>query len=90
MNNVGIAGPAGGVEDLDPAAFDHCVQLNVGSPGLTKTWAMKFGERSIRVYDVCPGTDIGEASCWLLSDSARYVAGQVLTVDGNTESLRTG
>ncbi|MDH3682893.1 MAG: SDR family NAD(P)-dependent oxidoreductase, partial [Acidimicrobiia bacterium] len=31
VNNVGIAGPTGGIEDLDPAAFDHCVQVNVGS-----------------------------------------------------------
>lgn len=173
VNNVGVAGPTGRVEDLDPAAFDHCVQLNVGSTfrctaaavpllgaggsivnivstagifgyplrspyaaskwavvGLTKTWAMELGERSIRVNAVCPGTvegprmdgviereaaatgstaeeikagytaqvsmhtlvtgtDIGEACCWLLSDAARYVSGQVLSVDGNTETLRT-
>lgn len=173
VNNVGIAGPTGRVEDLDAAAFDHCVQVNVGSTfrctaaavpllgagssivnivstagifgyplrsayaaskwavvGLTKTWAMELGERGIRVNAVCPGTvesprmdgviereaaatgttaeeikagytaqvsmrtlvtgaDIGEASCWLLSDAARYVSGQVLSVDGNTETLRT-
>ena len=35
------------------------------------------------------GTDIGEACAWLLSDAARYVSGQVLSVDGNTETLRT-
>ena len=172
VNNVGIAGPTGRVEDLDPAAFDRCVQVNVGSTfrctaaavpllssggsivnivstagifgyplrspyaaskwavvGLTKTWAMELGERGIRINAVCPGTvegprmdgviereaaatgntateikagyaaqvsmrtlvtgtDIGEASCWLLSDAARYVSGQILSVDGNTETLR--
>ena len=173
VNNVGIAGPTGRVEDLDPAEFDHCVRVNVGSTfrctaaavpllgdggsivnivstagifgyplrspyaaskwavvGLTKTWAMELGGRHIRVNAVCPGTvdgprmdgviereaaatgttaeairagytaqvsmrtlvtgtDIGEACAWLLSDAAHYVSGQVLSVDGNTETLRT-
>jgi len=31
INNVGIAGPTGAVEHVDPAEFDHCVQVNVGS-----------------------------------------------------------
>ncbi|MEP7114102.1 MAG: SDR family NAD(P)-dependent oxidoreductase, partial [Ilumatobacteraceae bacterium] len=31
VNNVGIAGPTALVEEMDPAAFDHCVQVNLGS-----------------------------------------------------------
>lgn len=173
VNNVGIAGPTGRVEELDPAAFDDCLRVNVGSTfrctaravplmtdggsivnivstagtfgyplrspyaaskwatiGLTKTWAMELGRRRVRVNAVCPGTvdgprmegviereaaatgatveavraaytsqvsmqtfvtggDIGEACAWLLSPAARYVSGQVLSVDGNTETLRT-
>ena len=30
VNNVGVAGPTGPVEEMDPSAFDHCVQINLG------------------------------------------------------------
>ena len=35
------------------------------------------------------GAGIGEASCWLHSDASRNVSGQVQSVDGNAETLRT-
>ena len=173
VNNVGVAGPTGPVDALDPEAFDACVRINVGGTfrmtaavvphlgrgagivnisstagifgyplrtpyaaskwavvGMTKTWAMELGEQGIRVNVICPGTvdgprmdgviereaaatgatfadikagytnqvsmqtlidptDIGEAAAWLLSPEARYVSGQVLSVDGHTETLRT-
>ena len=41
------------------------------------------------MHTLVSGTDIGEACAWLLSDAARYVSGQVLSVDGYTETLRT-
>ncbi len=31
VNNVGIAGPTAAVDEMDPAAFDHCVRVNLGS-----------------------------------------------------------
>ena len=31
VNNVGIAGPTAAVHDMDPAEFDHCVRVNLGS-----------------------------------------------------------
>ena len=31
VNNVGVAGPTAQVEDMDPAAFDECVRVNLGS-----------------------------------------------------------
>ena len=173
VNNVGVAGPTGSVEAVDPDAFDACVRVNVGGTfrmtaavvrhlergdgivnisstagvfgyplrtpyaaskwavvGMTKTWAMELGDRGIRVNVICPGTvdgprmdgviereaaatgatfydiksgytnqvsmrtlidptDIGEAAAWLLSPEARYVSGQILSVDGHTETLRT-
>lgn len=175
VNNVGIAGPTGPVEDMDPQQFDRCLQINVGSTfrivrhavprfraagqgsivnisstaghlgyplrspyaaskwaieGLTATWAMELGRFDIRANCIAPGTvsgprmqgvidreaesmgvepaavkagyedqvsmrsfvdasDIAATAAFLCSDAARFINGQVISVDGNTETLRT-
>lgn len=175
VNNVGVAGPTGTVDDIDAGEFDRCVQINIGgtfrvtqhavrrmrsrgrgsivnisstaghmpyplrSPysaskwaveGLTRSWAMELGRFDIRVNCVAPGTiagprmrgvmereaaamnsttqavkaayedqvsmrtfidasDIAAAVAFLCSDAARFVNGEVVSVDGHCETLRT-
>ena len=175
VNNVGLAGPTGPVEELNPAEFDQCVQVNIGgtfrvtrhavprlqaagggsiinvsstaghfgyplrSPyaaskwaieGLTKTWAMEMGRFNIRTNCIAPGTiagprmtgviereaaaldvstavvkagyedqvsmrtfidatDIAAMATFMCSDAARFMNGEIVSIDGNTETLRT-
>lgn len=175
VNNVGVAGPTGPVEGIDPDDFDRCVRINLGgtfrvtrqavrrmraagrgsivnisstaghlgyplrSPysaskwaveGLTQSWAMELGRHQIRVNCVAPGTvagarmrgviereaailgarpedveaayedqvsmrtfvdatDVAATVAYLCSDAARLVNGQIVSVDGHTETLRT-
>jgi len=175
INNVGVAGPTGTVDELDPTEFDRCIGVNIGGTfrvtaeavrrmrrssqgsivnisstaghfgyplrsaytaskwaieGLTHTWAMELGRFGIRVNGIAPGTiagprmqgvidreaenlgvdpatvkaryqdqvsmrtfvdgsDIAAAAAFLCSDAARFINGQILSVDGHTETLRT-
>jgi NAD(P)-dependent dehydrogenase (short-subunit alcohol dehydrogenase family) len=175
VNNAGIAGPGGHVEDVDPAAVTHTLDVDVtsmfrtsrhaipvmkqarsglivnisstaglhGFPyrsayaaakwaviGLTKTMAMELGEFGVRANVICPGSitgtrmdhvvelearatgrpaediragfaaqvsmrtfidpeEIAQTICFLASPLGLKISGQVLSVDGHTETLRT-
>jgi len=174
VNNAGIAGPGGRVEDLDPTAVTHTLDVDVtsmfrtsrhaipvmkqarsglivnisstaglhGFPyrsayaaakwaviGLTKSMAMELGEFGVRANVICPGAitgdrmdhvvelealatgrpadeiragfvsqvsmrtfiepaEIAQTICFLASPLGLKISGQVLSVDGNTETMR--
>ena len=174
INNAGVAGPVGPVEDIDLDAWRDCLQINLdaqlvtnqaviptmkaqksgvilnmsstsglyGTPnraaytaskwaviGFTKTLAIELGPFGIRCNAICPtsveggridrvltaqsqvtGKSVSEVRadytagtslrrfaraseiadmCWFLaSNSAAFVSGQAIAVDGNTETYR--
>jgi len=172
INNAGVSGPSGKVEDIDFDDWKKTLSVNLngvflatrsaipllknnggsiinigstssflGNPlrsaysatkwgliGLTKTWAMEYGENNIRVNAVCPSSVNGERIknvikkeaeyrntspekvkstylnqtslktfidveevigmiVYLISPLAKKITGQMLVIDGNTESL---
>tara|TARA_B100000965_G_scaffold399453_1_gene419455 strand:- start:3867 stop:4652 length:786 start_codon:yes stop_codon:yes gene_type:complete len=172
INNVGISGPSGKLEDINFDEWKETLKVNLdgvflatrsaipllkknggsiinigstssflGNPlrsaysatkwgliGLTKTWAMEYGENNIRVNAVCPSSVNGERIenvikkeaeyrntstgkirstyldqtslgtfidveevigmlVYLMSPLAKKITGQMLVIDGNTESL---
>ena len=56
VNNAGIAGPTGAVEELDTAAWDHTIAVNInGQFYCTK--------HAVPLLTICPHRDPGQIIC---------------------------
>ncbi|MGZ4679679.1 MAG: SDR family NAD(P)-dependent oxidoreductase, partial [Ilumatobacteraceae bacterium] len=55
VNNVGIAGPTARVHEMDPAEFDHCVRVNLGS-------MFRCTRKAVPMLRVLPGSIVNISS----------------------------
>ena len=101
-NHEAIAAAKGGVEALArSAAATYAaigLRINAVAPGMTDTpmtasmlraEVMREGAgRQYPLGGIQTAADVAEAICWLLSDSAARLTGQVIPVDGGFSTVR--
>jgi NAD(P)-dependent dehydrogenase (short-subunit alcohol dehydrogenase family) len=69
--------------------MDGVIEREATVLAVTPTTVRSAYESQVSMGSFVDATDIAEAVAFLSSPSARYISGQVLGVDGNTETLRT-
>jgi len=83
VNNAGIAGPTGNIEDIDPADWDRTIAVNLGANFLCSRKAARYLKRnggsivnvsSNAAFTGCPGRTPYAASKWAISGMTKTLA----------------
>lgn len=68
--------------------MDGVIEREAAALGLPQETLRRGYEKQVSMGSFIDATDIGKTVVYLASPSARFVSGQVLSVDGNTETMR--
>jgi NAD(P)-dependent dehydrogenase (short-subunit alcohol dehydrogenase family) len=68
--------------------MDGVIEREAVALGLSPETLRRGYEKQVSMGSFIDATDIGKTVVYLASPAARFVSGQVLSVDGNTETLR--
>ncbi len=82
------------VNDIFPGSvggsrMDGVIEREAAALGVAETAIRSAYESQVSMGSFVDATDVAEAVAFLSSPAARYISGQVLGVDGHTETLRT-
>lgn len=71
------------------ARMDGVIEREAATTGIPAATLRAGYEQQVSMGSFVDATDIAEAVAFLASPAARFISGQVLGVDGHTETLRT-
>ena len=69
--------------------MDGVIEREAVARGLEPAEIRRAYERQVSMQSFIDAGDIGETIAFLASPAARFISGQVLSVDGHTETLST-
>lgn len=69
--------------------MDSVIEREAAARGVPPGQVRTGYERQVSMQSFVDASDIGEMVAFLASPAARFVSGQVISVDGHTETLRT-